>query len=385
MSLPDSPTQTGAAAKPLFRGVLVLICAVLLCGIAGVAGYQWAAWKIVSRGIHTDTAIRRTHSADRDAIAPPLTMVHALGRLEPRGTILHIAPSSGNEGARVARLEVREGDCVAAGDLLAELDNMDRRAASLREAETQVQLAATQLAQVRAGAKPAEIAAQLESAELFSEQIKVAERDLDRARQLQARNAITAEDLQNFQWALDRARLEHRRATKLLDAIRDIRATDVDVALHGVAVAEAGVERAKAELTASRVLAPAAGTILRIHTHAGERLGDQALLEMGDVRNMQAVAEVFESDVAPLRVGMLADVTLENGSRHLRGRIDEIGRMVARKTVLTNDPVSDTDARVVEVRISLNPADAAEVAGLSNARVEVSIRLESRESRRQSD
>jgi HlyD family secretion protein len=46
---------------------------------------------------------------------------------------------------------------------------------------------------------------------------------------------------------------------------------------------------------------------------------------------------------------------------------------VARKIVLTNDPVSDTDARVVEVRIDLEPESARRVERLSNARVEVFI------------
>jgi HlyD family secretion protein len=46
---------------------------------------------------------------------------------------------------------------------------------------------------------------------------------------------------------------------------------------------------------------------------------------------------------------------------------------VARKSVLTNDPVSDTDARVVEVRVTLAPQSAARVVRLANARVEVTI------------
>lgn len=49
--------------------------------------------------------------------------------------------------------------------------------------------------------------------------------------------------------------------------------------------------------------------------------------------------------------------------------------LVARKVVLTNDPVSDTDARIVEVRIQLDPEHLEYVARLSNSRVEVGIRL----------
>jgi hypothetical protein len=44
--------------------------------------------------------------------------------------------------------------------------------------------------------------------------------------------------------------------------------------------------------------------------------------------------------------------------------------------VLTNDPVSDTDARVVEVRIDLNSDQIESVTRLSNARVEITILLD---------
>ena len=44
-----------------------------------------------------------------------MTRVHALGRLEPRGSVLRVVPMSGNEGARVSKLLVREGQRVDAG------------------------------------------------------------------------------------------------------------------------------------------------------------------------------------------------------------------------------------------------------------------------------
>ena len=46
---------------------------------------------------------------------------------------------------------------------------------------------------------------------------------------------------------------------------------------------------------------------------------------------------------------------------------------MGRKVVFNNDPVADTDSRVIEVRIRLAPEDGSRVAGLSNARAEVVI------------
>jgi HlyD family secretion protein len=88
---------------------------------------------------------------------------------------------------------------------------------------------------------------------------------------------------------------------------------------------------------------------------------------------MHAVAEVYEGDLLRVRVGERARVTLESSGEVLAGVVVEVGHVVARKAVLSNDPVSDTDARVVEVRIRLDQADSRRVERLSNARVGVLI------------
>ena len=88
---------------------------------------------------------------------------------------------------------------------------------------------------------------------------------------------------------------------------------------------------------------------------------------------MYAVAEVYEADVARVRNGQLAHARLSGSSLVVRGTVEEIGLIVARKDVLNNDPVSDTDARVVEVRVRLDDVDGGRVAGFSNARCEITF------------
>jgi HlyD family secretion protein len=118
------------------------------------------------------------------------------------------------------------------------------------------------------------------------------------------------------------------------------------------------------------------GRILKIHTHPGEKLNERGVLEMGDVLRMQAVAEVFEADVSLIQNGMKAEIRIDSSGYQIEGTVIEIGNLVSRKVVLTNDPVSDTDARVVEVRIDLNSDQIESVSRLANARVEVTILLE---------
>jgi multidrug resistance efflux pump len=89
-------------------------------------------------------------SCARGGGSGPLT---ATGFIE--GTQVRIAPEV---GGRIAEILVDEGDEVAAGQVLVRLDDALWRS-QLREAEAAVAAAEANLARVRAGARPAEIAA----------------------------------------------------------------------------------------------------------------------------------------------------------------------------------------------------------------------------------
>ena len=82
---------------------------------------------------------------------------------------------------------------------------------------------------------------------------------------------------------------------------------------------------------------------------------------------------------------MKATIRIDSSGHQIDGTVIEIGNLVSRKVVLTNDPVSDTDARVVEVRIDLNLDQIESVARLSNARVEVTILLDIADSQSTND
>lgn len=338
---------------------------------------------VVLAGIAGASAIHHLNSSSEvksgSASDSPLSLqarrVHALGRLEPAGRLLNISARSGNEGARVDRLLVREGDDVTAGELLAVLDNESLRQAVLAEAEARWHLTQIQLEQVKAGAKEGDIAAQKLRVELQAEQKRVAERELQRARDLHAKNVLTIEELDKKKWSVDQAELEYQRAQEQLKSLSEVRDIDVRVAERNVAVAEAAVHRAQVDLQNTKIQAPTAGRILKIHAFPGEKIGDTGLLEMGDVLHMEAVAEIFEADVVFLRPGLKAIVHVDCLEDPISGEISEIGHRVARKVVLTNDPVNDTDARVVEVRIRLSPDEVDRVVRLSNARIEVSIEI----------
>ncbi|MFN6563141.1 MAG: HlyD family efflux transporter periplasmic adaptor subunit [Nostoc sp. ChiSLP01] len=85
--------------------------------------------------------------------------VTALGRIAPKGEVIKLSAPSSNQGNRVEKLLVNEGDRVRFGQVVAIMDSRDRLQATLREAQKQVVVAKYRLAQVKAGAKQGEIGA----------------------------------------------------------------------------------------------------------------------------------------------------------------------------------------------------------------------------------
>jgi HlyD family secretion protein len=268
------------------------------------------------------TPAARPATPDSAAQPRPVEAVAALGRLDPRGEIRQVAaPISGIGGSpRLTRLLVREGQTVAAGQLLAEFDT----APTLKAERLQLQ--------ARIG--------NLES------RLTLQRRDIDRYRRLARSGAIASADL-------------------------DGRETDL-LALQGELLeARAELEKIEAELLLTELRAPIAGTVLRLHAREGERPGDQGVLELGASDRMEALVEVYESDIARVRPGQSVTLSSEHGgfSGSLQGTVLRISPQVRQREVLATDPTQDADARIVEVRVGLDSASAQRVRSLSGLKV----------------
>ncbi|MBY0229115.1 MAG: HlyD family efflux transporter periplasmic adaptor subunit [Gemmataceae bacterium] len=305
--------------------------------------------------------------------AAPADAVGALGRLEPGWKVHQVAPPAMFEPARVEKLLIEEGRLVRKGEVLAELDILDRREAAVREARAAVAVAQARLSLVLAGAKREEIAAQKALVDQHRASVENAEANLARARPLRTGAAVSVEEYDKLRMMADTARQAHLQAKRTLAALELVRPEDAALARAELERAKAGVAKAEADAEACRVRSPLDGVVLKIHARAGEKVGDKGLAEVGDTANMEAVAEVHEADVPLVRVGQRATVRLRTrAGTELSGTVRHVGLMVGRRVVLDNDPVKDADARVVEVRVRLDSAST--VAGLSYAQVEVVIR-----------
>ncbi|WP_373539403.1 HlyD family efflux transporter periplasmic adaptor subunit [Chamaesiphon sp.] len=184
-----------------------------------------------------------------------------------------------------------------------------------------------------------------------------------------------AEAKANYDTSVATTNQQIAAAQATLAKIAEVRPVDVAGAQAELARAQATARQAQAELAEAYVRAPIAGEILKVHARAGEAPGTNGIVEMGQTSQMVAVAEVYESDVRKLRVGQTATIKSESGAfnQNLRGTVSYIGLQIGKQDVLNTDPAADSDSRVVEVKIAIDPTDSTAVRGLTNSKIAVMI------------
>ncbi len=355
---------------------------------------RWWLWGVVALGIASLGTILLTRPGVLAAIASsggknapqPVAIepktdlsdagrVSCLGRIEPRSRVIKLSAPTSPEGNRVQKLLVDESDRVEQGQLLAVLDTYERREAVVAEKQGSVKVAEAKLAQVKAGAKPGDIAAQQAMVIRAESGLQQAENEYKRVDTLRQKsvNLIAESEVDKRRMERDTAKqtLEHAKAQ--LVAVKEVRDVDVKLAQAEISEANAELAKANADLASAQLIAPIDGTILKVHARSGERVGDKGVVEIGDVDHMYVVAEVYEADVQLIAEKQQARIQLPSWKDEISGVVEQIGSQIGRKITLDNDPVADTDARVIEVRIRLSDSDSAKVRRMTNMRVEVTI------------
>jgi HlyD family secretion protein len=189
---------------------------------------------------------------------------------------------------------------------------------------------------------------------------EVREREATRREALLEQNLSSREEAE---LARGNARASRARCTSARDRARAVEAE--------IPVAEAAIERARTELARTRIVAPFDGKILEILARPGELVTTRGALELGRVDRMMAVAEVYEADIHRVRIGQRAEVSSPALGSPLSGTVERIRPKVQKQDVTDTDPAARKDARVVEVEVLLDDAEAA--ANLTHLQVTVVI------------
>ncbi len=269
--------------------------------VAVLALAALVAWAMRPRGLPVDVGTA--------SVGPFEQVIREDGRWQVRHRYLVTAPLA----ADLSRIDARVGDPVAAGQVIARLSPV--RSSLIDERSRGV------LAE-REGAAEANRLVALAEVERVGAALKQARLDAERTDKLADERFVAAA-------ARDKARLAVSEQTMALEAARE----RVHLADHALAESRAARRRALGGRSEGATESPAvwamkspvAGRILKIHQPSGGPLTiGQPILEIGDVRQLEAVVDVLSGDAQRLVVGAPARLSLGAGQPELPGRVDRI-------------------------------------------------------------
>lgn len=299
-------------------------------------------------------------SAARHAALPvharQAATVGALGRLMPEDDTTTLALPFASGDARVARLLVREGQRVASGQLVAELDNLPQRTAQRAKAAAEFAARRAALALARSAARLS-LAEAHAGADRAGAVRRAADQELMRVLKLANVGMATRAQLDQAQSTAAQAAADQARAVaavqRYADRDRDAQ-PDVQLAIRELAVSRAALAQAEQELAGARVTAALDATVIAIHVRVGEKPGERGIATLGNIDRMAAELEVYQTDIRNVAVGQAVELTATSLDAPLAGTVSRIGLEVERQALLAADPAANIDARVVRIRVLLD-------------------------------
>ena len=252
----------------------------------------------------------------------PIEAVAALGQLSPAGDIRRLAaPLSGFGGTpRVAELLVKEGDMIKKGEIIVRFDNRPQILSDLLLIEARLNtLGINRIMQLK---------------------------EINRYRKVALEGAASLVLLEEKEDEL--VKIEGQ----INEALAEKNSLEVD-------------------LGNSELKSPIDGVVLRIYAREGERSGSDGVLEVGANQEMQALIEVYESDIGRVKTNQKVSLVSENGGFEgvLKGVVYKISPQVRQRKVLSTDPTGDSDARVVKVTVALDSESSLIVSNLTGMKV----------------
>ena len=291
----------------------------------------------------------------RAALPPPDPIVaSAPGRVEPGSEERDLAATAIGRIVYVAT----EGDEVAAGQLVAEIDNADLQA-QLAAAEARVRMRESELERLMNGARE-ETRREAEAAVAEADAaVRLAQAVLQRRRPLAESGAASLETLDRARADFDSAVARRRRLTEELALLNaPPRPEDVAIAKANLEIAKGDADALRGAIEKTRLRSPVDGVVLRRYRALGETVSIQPatlIATVGDISRLRVRADVDEADVARVAVGQRVWVTADAfGNRRFPGTVATVGKRLGRKEIRTDEPTEKHDTKVLQVVIDLD-------------------------------
>lgn len=230
--------------------------------------------------------------------------VSASGKIQPEVEVNITAEVSG----QIIALPVKEGDQVAQGDLLVQI-NPDLYEAALNRAKAAANSARSNLASARAQRAQAD-------AQFFA-----SEKSWERTQKLFSENVLSQADFDASQ-----ANFRTAEAT-LTSATETIRSAE-----FAISSAEASVQEAQDNLSRTTLVAPQSGTVTALVKEIGESVqgngftAGEVVMKVSDLSVMEVDVEVNESDIVRVSLQDAAEIEVDAYLEEtFSGAVTEIG------------------------------------------------------------
>jgi len=265
----------------------------------------------LSLGIISCSGNNKSSSKFKEEIAkesiPSITAVAALGQLSPSGEIRQLAAPISQFGSspRIVEILVNEGDFVKKGDILAVFENREKLTFDL-------------------------------------------ERNKNLINNINDEITLKKDQIKRYELALSKDAYSFVQFSQRKDELLKLQKQKINLI--------GDQKNIKIDLFNSKLRSPIDGFILEINTRVGERPKNEGILDIGSSQKMQALIEVYESDIDRVFVSQNVELSSENGGfqKKLKGKVIRISPQVKQRKVLSTDPTGDADSRIIEVLVKLD-------------------------------
>ena len=262
-------------------------------------------------GIISCSSNYKTNSNSKEEISsetiPSITAVAALGQLSPSGEIRQLAAPITQFGSspRIVEILVKEGDFVKKGDILAIFENREKLIVDL-------------------------------------------ERNDDLLKTINDEIALKKDQIKRYELALSKDAYSFVQLSQRKDELLKLQKQKINLI--------GDKKNIEIDLFNSKLRSPIDGFILEINTRVGERPKNEGILDIGSSQKMEALIEVYESDIDRVFISQNVELSSENGGfqKNLKGKVIRISPQVKQRKVLSTDPTGDADSRIIEVLVKLD-------------------------------
>ncbi len=261
----------------------------------------------------------------------------------------------------MARLLVAEGEQIQKGQVVAELDNKPPLLAAIASAESNVVAQIAALEQVR-GLINANLSEARANRAIAEAELILASKELARQTRLDAVNSTTQVLLQQAHSSATKAQAEMEKTSALIkrfDGAENDSQAHIVLAVRNLDVARVNLERTRNDLSASQIVAPHDGTVLKIHARVGEKPSETGVMTIAQTEQMAAELEAYQTDIRKIAIGQLVRLQSPAFTTQLSGVVSRIGQVVERQSVMASEPAANADARVVKIHVLLDPTSSA--------------------------